>query len=81
MHVVDKSAQQAIIERLEPGGNLIVVHWTLFAKDYPLSGDEVHDSCVALRDYVTCTASATKNTGLMCGSGAKQGTQLAARAR
>lgn len=39
-----KKAQQCIIEQLEPGGHLLLVHWTLYARDYPLSGDEVHDS-------------------------------------
>ena len=39
-----KKAQQLIIEHLEPGGHLLLVHWTLYARDYPLSGDEVHDS-------------------------------------
>lgn len=39
-----KKAQQLILEHLEPGGHLLLVHWTLYARDYPLSGDEVHDS-------------------------------------
>lgn len=39
-----KKAQQLIIEHLEPGGHLLLVHWTLYARDYPLSGDQVHDS-------------------------------------
>ncbi len=39
-----KKAQECILEHLEPGGHLLLVHWTLYAKDYPLSGDEVHDS-------------------------------------
>jgi phosphoglycolate phosphatase-like HAD superfamily hydrolase/SAM-dependent methyltransferase len=39
-----KKAQQHILEKLEPGGNLLLVHWTQFARDYPLNGDEVHDS-------------------------------------
>ncbi|MEH2078698.1 MAG: SAM-dependent methyltransferase [Nostoc sp.] len=39
-----KKAQQYILEHLEPGGHLLLVHWTLYARDYPLSGDEVHDS-------------------------------------
>ncbi len=39
-----KKAQQLIIEHLEPGGHLLLVHWTLYAREYPLSGDEVHDS-------------------------------------
>lgn len=37
-------ARQCIIEKLEPGGHLLLVHWTQFARDYPLNGDEVHDS-------------------------------------
>ncbi|WP_009633176.1 class I SAM-dependent DNA methyltransferase [Synechocystis sp. PCC 7509] len=39
-----KKAQQLILEHLEPSGHLLLVHWTLYARDYPLSGDEVHDS-------------------------------------
>lgn len=39
-----KKAQQLILDRLEPGGHLLLVHWTLYANDYPLSGDEVHDA-------------------------------------
>lgn len=39
-----KKAQQLILDRLEPGGHLLLVHWMLYAKDYPLSGDEVHDA-------------------------------------
>jgi phosphoglycolate phosphatase-like HAD superfamily hydrolase len=39
-----KKARQHIIEKLEPGGHLLLVHWTQFARDYPLNGDEVHDS-------------------------------------
>ncbi len=43
-----KKAQQLILDHLEPGGHLLLVHWTLYARDYPLSGDEVHDSFLAL---------------------------------
>ncbi len=43
-----KKAQQLILEHLEPGGHLLLVHWTLYARDYPLSGDEVHDSFLEL---------------------------------
>lgn len=39
-----KKAQQLMLENLEMGGHLLLVHWTLYARDYPLSGDEVHDS-------------------------------------
>lgn len=43
-----KKTQQLILQHLEPGGHLLLVHWTLYAKDYPLSGDEVHDSFLEL---------------------------------
>lgn len=43
-----KKAQQCIIDHLEPGGSLLLVHWTLYARDYPLSGDQVHDSFMEL---------------------------------
>lgn len=43
-----KKVQQLILQHLEPGGHLLLVHWTLYAKDYPLSGDEVHDSFLEL---------------------------------
>ena len=43
-----KKAQQCIIEHLKVGGHLLLVHWTLYARDYPLSGDEVHDSFLQL---------------------------------
>ena len=39
-----KKAQQLLFKHLEPGGHLLLVHWTLYARDYPLSGDEVHDA-------------------------------------
>lgn len=39
-----KKAQVAILQHLKPGGHLLLVHWTLYARDYPLSGDEVHNS-------------------------------------
>jgi protein-L-isoaspartate O-methyltransferase len=40
--------QQLIIKYLNKGGHLLLVHWTLYAKDYPLTGDEVHDSFLQL---------------------------------
>ncbi len=39
-----KKTQQLMMNSLEPGGHLLLVHWTLYAKDYPLSGDEVHEA-------------------------------------
>jgi SAM-dependent methyltransferase len=38
-----EKARQLTVERLERGGHLLLVHWTLYARDYPLSGDEVHE--------------------------------------
>ncbi|WP_040300250.1 SAM-dependent methyltransferase [Arcticibacter svalbardensis] len=32
-----------IIQHLETNGHLLMVHWTPFVPDYPLTGDEVHD--------------------------------------
>lgn len=43
-----KKAQQCIIEHLESGGHLLLVHWTLYARDYPLTGDQVHDAFLEL---------------------------------
>ena len=39
-----RRAQQLIIDHLMPGGNLLLIHWTPFVPDYPLTGDEVHDA-------------------------------------
>jgi predicted TPR repeat methyltransferase len=38
------AAQDVIEERLESKGHLILVHWTPPVSDYPLTGDEVHQS-------------------------------------
>jgi SAM-dependent methyltransferase len=38
------TAQRLIVEHLEPGGHLLLVHWTPFVEDYPLTGDEVHEA-------------------------------------
>ena len=38
------AAQDAIEERLEVDGRLVLVHWTPPVSDYPLTGDEVHES-------------------------------------
>ncbi len=42
------TAQQRMLELLEPSGNLILVHWLPRSPDYPLTGDEVHDSFLTL---------------------------------
>lgn len=36
-------ARQLLIDHLAPGGHLLLVHWTPFVPDYPLTGDQVHD--------------------------------------
>jgi hypothetical protein len=38
------AAQDAIEQQLEAEGHLILVHWTPPVLDYPLTGDEVHES-------------------------------------
>ena len=43
-----QTSQQGLLDRLQLGGHLLLVHWTLYAKDYPLSGDEVHDAFLRL---------------------------------
>lgn len=41
-------AQQLILKSLQPQGHLLLVHWTPYVEDYPLTGDEVHESFMAL---------------------------------
>lgn len=36
-------ARNEVMQMLEPGGDLMLVHWTPFVDDYPLTGDEVHE--------------------------------------
>lgn len=43
-----KKAQQRILEHLEPGGHLLLVHWTVDALELPLTGDQVHDAFLEL---------------------------------
>ncbi|NBD10014.1 MULTISPECIES: SAM-dependent methyltransferase [Corallococcus] len=37
-------AQEHILEHLEPGGHLVLVHWTGQTRDMRLNGHEVHDA-------------------------------------
>lgn len=37
----------AVLERLIPGGTLLLVHWTPFVHDYPQTGDAVHGAALA----------------------------------
>lgn len=43
-----QKAQQLMVEHLQPGGQLLLVHWTPNVHDYPLTGDEVHDQFLAI---------------------------------
>lgn len=43
-----QKAQTAILEHLEPAGQLMLVHWTPPVHDYPLTGDEVHEAFLRL---------------------------------
>jgi len=36
-------ARDLMIERLLPNGHLLLVHWTPFVEEFPLTGDQVHD--------------------------------------
>lgn len=45
-----QKSQQLMLHHLDPGGHLLLVHWTPYADYYdnPLSGDEVHNAFLAL---------------------------------
>ena len=43
-------AKARIAGALEPGGHLLLVHWTPFVHDYPLTGDQVHEAFLASND-------------------------------
>jgi SAM-dependent methyltransferase len=50
--------QQLIIEHLEIGGHLLLVHWTLPVPTYPLTGQLVHNS------FLKCDRKLARLTGL-----------------
>jgi SAM-dependent methyltransferase len=41
-------AKLLLISKLNPGGHLLLVHWTPVVHDYPQTGDDVHDQFMAL---------------------------------
>lgn len=43
-----RRAQQLMVEHLQPGGQLMLVHWTPNVHDYPLTGDNVHEEFLAI---------------------------------
>jgi SAM-dependent methyltransferase len=52
-----KKAQEKIVRALLSEGHLLLVHWTPVVKDYPLTGDEVHDS---FENYADVTETLTR---------------------
>jgi SAM-dependent methyltransferase len=54
-------AKDWIVRALQPGGHLLLVHWTPFVEDYPLTGDEVHDHFLALTPVLFDRAYHAKN--------------------
>lgn len=44
--------QNRIAASLEPSGHLLLVHWTQPAPEYPLTGDEVHNSFLAMPQLI-----------------------------
>ena len=42
--------RERAINALAPGGHLLLVHWTPLVHDYPLTGDEVHETFLATAD-------------------------------
>lgn len=43
-----RAAQQQILAHLQPGGHLLLVHWTVDADKLPLTGDQVHEAFLEL---------------------------------
>lgn len=50
----DQARAMALLATLhEPGGHLVLVHWTPEVHDYPQTGDEVHDTWLARPEWRT----------------------------
>jgi SAM-dependent methyltransferase len=45
-----RRARDLIVEHLEPGGHLMLVHFTNEVEDYPISGDAVHEAFLERAD-------------------------------
>jgi trans-aconitate methyltransferase len=43
-----KRVQSKLLAALNPGGDLVLVHYLPFVPDYPLTGDEVHEAFLAM---------------------------------
>lgn len=44
--------KKQIIDSLLPSGTLILVHWTHYVSDYPLSGDQVHETFITAKELI-----------------------------
>lgn len=40
-------ARELVVGAMAPGGHLLLVHWTPWVHDYPLTGDQVHEAFLA----------------------------------
>lgn len=56
-------ALELMFAALEPGGMLLLVHWTHPVHDYPQTGDEVHDRAAAHAVQAGARACAHRRTG------------------
>jgi SAM-dependent methyltransferase len=56
-----EKAQSHILDCLEPGGHLLLVHWRPVSPGYPLTGDAVHDSFLGLTQLQHLAAQPTVN--------------------
>ena len=45
-----KILREKILQQLEKGGQLLMVHWTPFVHDYPQTGDRVHEYFLELEN-------------------------------
>ncbi len=54
-------AKQLIKENMKIGGDLILVHWTHYVEDYPLSGHQVHEVFLNDKDFESISAFKTKD--------------------
>ena len=48
-------AKKLIKDNLQRGGDLILVHWTHYVSDYPLTGDQVHEVFLKDEDFKKLT--------------------------
>ncbi len=54
-------SKELIKDNLRPDGDLVLVHWTHDVKDYPLSGDQVHEVFLKDPNFTPITDFRTKD--------------------